>query len=57
VPPEPPPAVDFYDRHPIKETQGLEAQRRRGRDLRALVPEDLYRNSFLPGGPRIQVLR
>jgi len=41
VPPEPPPVVDFYDRHPINEARGLEALRRRGRDLRALVPEDL----------------
>jgi hypothetical protein len=41
APPEPPPVLDFYDRHPINEAQGLEALRRRGRDLRALVPEDL----------------
>lgn len=27
VPPEPPPVVDFYDRHPINEAQGLEALR------------------------------
>ena len=42
MPPEPPPVVDLYDRHPINEAQGLEALRRRGRDIRALVPEDLY---------------
>jgi ubiquinone/menaquinone biosynthesis C-methylase UbiE len=34
--------VDFYDRHPINEAQVMEALRRQGRDLRALVPEDLY---------------
>jgi len=27
APPEPPPAVDFYDRHPINEAQVLEALR------------------------------
>jgi hypothetical protein len=27
VPPEPPPVVDFYDRHPINEGQVLEALR------------------------------
>ena len=27
APPEPPPAVDFYDRHPINEGQVLEALR------------------------------
>jgi len=27
VPPEPPPVVDFYDRHPINKAQGLEALR------------------------------
>ena len=27
MPPEPPPVVDFYDRHPINEAQGLEALR------------------------------
>ena len=41
MPPAAPPVVDFYDRHPINETQVLEALRRGGRDLRALVPEDL----------------
>ena len=34
--------VDFYDRHPINETQILAALRRRGLDGRPLVPEDLY---------------
>jgi ubiquinone/menaquinone biosynthesis C-methylase UbiE len=34
--------VDFYDRHPINEGQVLEALKRRGKDLRRLVPEDLY---------------
>jgi SAM-dependent methyltransferase len=34
--------VDFYDRHPINETQVVEALRRRGKDLRRLAPEDLY---------------
>jgi ubiquinone/menaquinone biosynthesis C-methylase UbiE len=41
VPPAAPPVVAFYDRHPINEAQVLEALRRRGRDLRALAPEDL----------------
>ena len=27
MPPEPPPVVDFYDRHPINEAQALEALR------------------------------
>ena len=27
MPPEPPPVVDLYDRHPINEAQGLEALR------------------------------
>jgi len=27
VPPEPPPVVDFYDRYPINEAQGLETLR------------------------------
>jgi len=34
--------VDFYDRHPISETQILAALGRHGRDAGALVPEDLY---------------
>jgi sarcosine/dimethylglycine N-methyltransferase len=34
--------VDFYDRHPINETQILAALRRRAKDPGALVPEDLY---------------
>jgi len=42
VPPATAPVVAFYDRHPINEAQVLEALRRRGRDLRALAPEDLY---------------
>ena len=37
-----PAVVDFYDRHPINEAQILAAVRRRGKDLRALAPEDLY---------------
>jgi sarcosine/dimethylglycine N-methyltransferase len=37
-----PPVVDFYDRHPISEAQVLAALARRGKDLRAVVPEDLY---------------
>jgi len=37
-----PAVVDFYDRHPINEAQILAALGRRGKDLRALVPEDLY---------------
>lgn len=42
--PEPPPSlvVDFYDRHPINETQILESLRRQGKDLGALRPEDLH---------------
>lgn len=40
---EPPPAVaDFYDRHPINETQVLEAARARGAAHRPLSPEDLW---------------
>lgn len=34
--------LDFYDRHPINETQILATLERRGKDPRALVPEDLY---------------
>jgi sarcosine/dimethylglycine N-methyltransferase len=34
--------VDFYDRHPINETQVLESARARGKDPRALGPEDLW---------------
>jgi SAM-dependent methyltransferase len=34
--------IDFYDRHPISEEQVLDALRRAGKDLRRLVPEDLY---------------
>jgi sarcosine/dimethylglycine N-methyltransferase len=34
--------LDFYDRHPINETQILATLRRRGKDPAALVPEDLY---------------
>lgn len=37
-----PAVIDFYDRHPINEAQILAALRRRGKDLRALAPEDLY---------------
>ena len=35
------PVVDFYERHPINESQVLEAVRRRGR-LGGLRPEDLF---------------
>jgi len=39
----PPPAVvDFYDRHPINETQVLESARARGVGNRPLSPEDLW---------------
>jgi len=34
--------TDFYDRHPINEAQILAALGRRGKDLRHLLPEDLY---------------
>jgi sarcosine/dimethylglycine N-methyltransferase len=34
--------LDFYDRHPINETQILATLRRRGKDPTALAPEDLY---------------
>jgi sarcosine/dimethylglycine N-methyltransferase len=34
--------VQFYDSHPINESQILAAVRRLGKDPRALVPEDLY---------------
>ena len=37
-----PRVVDFYDRHPINETQILAALRRQAKDPRALVPEDLH---------------
>lgn len=41
--PEPLPAVtDFYDRHPINETQVLESLPGRGKAPRALRPEDLW---------------
>src|SRR5262245_16002396 len=36
------PVVDFYDRHPINETQIMAVLRRRAKDPRALAPEDLY---------------
>jgi sarcosine/dimethylglycine N-methyltransferase len=34
--------IDFYDRHPISLARVLAALGRRQRDVRALVPEDLY---------------
>src|SRR3990170_3903395 len=34
--------VDFYDRHPINEGQILDTLARRGKDLAALTPEDLF---------------
>ncbi len=34
--------VDFYDRHPINEGQILDTLARRGKDLSALSPEDLF---------------
>ena len=34
--------VGFYDRHPISESQILDVLRRRGQDLGALRPEDLF---------------
>lgn len=34
--------VDFYDRHPINESQILAALARRGKALSALTPEDLF---------------
>jgi sarcosine/dimethylglycine N-methyltransferase len=37
-----PSVVDFYDRHPISEAQVLAALGRQGKQLRALVPEDLH---------------
>ncbi|HET8579046.1 MAG TPA: methyltransferase domain-containing protein [Methylomirabilota bacterium] len=37
-----PAVIDFYNRHPINEAQILDALRRTGKDLRRLVPEDLY---------------
>ena len=37
-----PPVIDFYDRHPINDVQVLAALARRGKDPRALAPEDLY---------------
>ena len=37
-----PPVVDFYRRHPISESQIVDALRRGGKDLERLAPEDLY---------------
>jgi len=37
-----PSVVDFYSRHPISEGQIMDALRRQGKDLRRLLPEDLY---------------
>jgi sarcosine/dimethylglycine N-methyltransferase len=37
-----PAVIEFYDRHPINESQVLAALRRQGKDLERLVPEDLY---------------
>ncbi len=34
--------VDFYDRHPINEGQILDTLARRGKDLSALIPGDLF---------------
>ena len=34
--------VDFYNRHPISESQVVDALRRLGKDLQRLEPEDLY---------------
>src|SRR3990170_5453527 len=39
---EPGRVVDFYDRHPINEGQILDTLARRGKDLSALSPEDLF---------------
>ena len=36
------PVGDFYDRHPINEGQILDTLVRRGKDLSALTPEDLF---------------
>src|SRR5258705_6651148 len=36
------PVVDFYSRHPISESQIIDALRRQGKDLKRLAPEDLY---------------
>jgi sarcosine/dimethylglycine N-methyltransferase len=36
------PVVDFYDCHPINERQILASLRRRGKDSRSLLPDDLY---------------
>ena len=36
------PVVEFYERHPINETQVLAALQRRGMVAGALSPEDLY---------------
>ena len=36
------PVVDFYSRHPISEGQIIDALHRQGKDLKRLVPEDLY---------------
>ena len=34
--------MEFYSRHPISEGQIMDALRRQGKDLRRLLPEDLY---------------
>lgn len=36
------PVVDFYSRHPISEGQIIDALHRQGKNLKRLVPEDLY---------------
>jgi sarcosine/dimethylglycine N-methyltransferase len=37
-----PAVIDFYNRHPINETQILDALRRAGKNVAGLAPEDLY---------------
>jgi ubiquinone/menaquinone biosynthesis C-methylase UbiE len=53
-----PDVVDFYDRHPINETQVLESARGRGAVHRALRPEDLWEwdQDHYGGLPAIEAL-
>ena len=53
-----PAVVDFYDRHPINESQIMVALSRQGKDERSLRPEDLYEwdQDHYGGLPAVQAL-
>ncbi|HET8533840.1 MAG TPA: methyltransferase domain-containing protein, partial [Methylomirabilota bacterium] len=53
-----PDVVHFYDRHPINETQVLDAARARATGLRPLSPEDLWRwdQDHYGGLPAVEAL-